>query len=265
MSNFVIGDTHGSYDKVMKALELAKFSDSDILYFTGDLCDRGNQNKEVVDFFMSLNDRFRGCFGNHDVWLYSWLTDQLSLDARETWVYNGGEYTLRGFPTMRSRKEWIDEDYRNKFTEFVGNLKYIQSVNSNIRVMHTLTPDDTFESSENKFYDLSLKDALASGFIDPVFDTVVFDRKVLYSSKDSNSYMRISEGAQSKVFNKNNPLTIIGHTPLKEVLYCRDLNTLCIDTGGFASIGRISVVDLDTFICYDSDGGIKDLDLQKEN
>ena len=70
MSNFVVGDIHGSYDKLMRALETSGFSDSDTLYFTGDICDRGKKNKEVVDFLLSLGDRFKGCFGNHDVWLY---------------------------------------------------------------------------------------------------------------------------------------------------------------------------------------------------
>ena len=37
MSRFIVGDIHGSYDKLMTALELCKFSDSDILYCTGDI------------------------------------------------------------------------------------------------------------------------------------------------------------------------------------------------------------------------------------
>ena len=42
--------------QIMKALETSGFSDSDTLYFTGDICDRGKKNKEVVDFLLSLGD-----------------------------------------------------------------------------------------------------------------------------------------------------------------------------------------------------------------
>ena len=41
MSRFIVGDIHGSYDRLMTALDLCKFSDSDTLYCTGDIGDRG--------------------------------------------------------------------------------------------------------------------------------------------------------------------------------------------------------------------------------
>ena len=45
MSRFITGDIHGSYDRLMQALELCKFSDNDTLYCTGDIGDRGPQMK----------------------------------------------------------------------------------------------------------------------------------------------------------------------------------------------------------------------------
>lgn len=280
LSNFVIGDTHGSYDKVMRTLELAKFSDSDTLYFTGDLCDRGTQNKEILDFFMSLGDRFKGCFGNHDVWLYTWLKDEIQLYAREVWYANGGNNTIDSLydAGIKQKEGWSDKEYVDKLIDFVGSLKYIQSPSEGIRVMHTLTTDEVLLKNivihdMKDVYNLSLKDAIETGFLlDTVFDEEIFDRSVLYSSKQFHrySYSRSvykenTKDAESVIFNQDNPLTIVGHTPLKEVVYCKDLNTLCIDTGGFADIGRISVVKLDDFTCYDSNGNVQDLDMSKEN
>ena len=114
MSNFVVGDIHGSYDKLMRALETSGFSDLDTLYFTGDICDRGKQNKEVVDFLLSLGDRFKGCFGNHDVWLYLWLTEEDSYRGNEVWTYNGGYTTVDSFKFLMENGVWTDEEYRNK-------------------------------------------------------------------------------------------------------------------------------------------------------
>ena len=262
MSNFVVGDIHGSYDKLMRALGTSGFSDSDTLYFTGDICDRGKQNKEVVDFLLSLGDRFKGCFGNHDVWLYLWLNEEDSYTGNEVWTYNGGYTTVDSFKFLMENGVWTDEEYRNKLISLLGNLKYIHSYTPNIRVMHTPTSDYVLSRIEKSslnlnLQDISLKKALDSWVIqNRVYDEMLFDRSVLYSS--SKLY-----GTKIKVesFGKDKPLTIVGHTPLKEVTYFDDINVLCIDTAGFLESGRISVIDMDTFICYDSNGEKKKLEI----
>ena len=106
-------------------------------------------------------------------------------------------------------------------------------------------------------FNTSLKEALDTGFIqNRAYDEQVFDRNVLYSSnKIYGTDMEVNS------FGKDKPLTIIGHTPLKEVTYYDDLNILCIDTAGFLKDGRISVVDMGTFKCYDSDKKEFDLNL----
>ena len=261
MSNFVVGDIHGSYDKLMRALETSGFSDSDTLYFTGDICDRGKQNKEVVDFLLSLGDRFKGCFGNHDVWLYLWLTEEDSYRGNEVWTYNGGYTTVDSFKFLMENGVWTDEEYRNKLISLLGNLKYIYSYTPNIRVMHTPTSDYVLSRIENSLnlnlQDISLKKALDSWVIqNRVYDEMLFDRSVLYSS---NKIYGTGMGVKS--FGKDKPLTIVGHTPLKEVTYFDDINVLCIDTASFLESGGISVIDMDTFICYDSNGEKKKIEI----
>ena len=261
MKNFVVGDVHGSYDKLMLALETAGFRDSDNLYFTGDICDRGTQNKEVMDFFLSLGDRFKGCFGNHDIWLYLWLNEETSYRINEVWMWNGGYTTVDSFKFLRDNDHWVDEEYRIKLLSLLGNLRYIWQYTPNIRVMHTSTYDYILEGASEFFnldiFNTSLKEALDTGFIqNRAYDEQVFDRNVLYSSnKIYGTDMEVNS------FGKDKPLTIIGHTPLKEVTYCDDLNILCIDTAGFLKDGRISVVDMGTFKCYDSDKKEFDLNL----
>ena len=64
MPRFIVGDIHGSYDRLMTALDLCKFSDSDTLYCTGDIGDRGPDVRKCIDFLMSLKDRFKSVIGN---------------------------------------------------------------------------------------------------------------------------------------------------------------------------------------------------------
>ena len=104
---------------------------------------------------------------------------------------------------------------------------------------------------------ISLKKALDSWVIqNRVYDEMLFDRSVLYSSNKI-----YGTGMEVKSFGKDKPLTIVGHTPLKEVTYCDDINVLCIDTAGFLESGRISVIDMDTFMCYDSNGEKKKIEI----
>ena len=77
MLRFVSGYIFGSYDKLMQALELCKFSDNDTLYCAGDIGDRGPQVKACLEFLMSLGDRFKPVIGNHDVWAYLKLSGDI--------------------------------------------------------------------------------------------------------------------------------------------------------------------------------------------
>ena len=119
MSRFIVGDIHGSYDRLMTALDLCKFSDSDILYCTGDIGDRGPSVKECIEFLMSLGSRFKPVIGNHDVWAYQYLADTLNRFSSDTWEYNGGLCTEAVLFNMDNKeevtdlmtcKEWIREE-----------------------------------------------------------------------------------------------------------------------------------------------------------
>ena len=83
MSKFITGDIHGSYDRLMRALELCKFSDNDTLYCTGDIGDRGPQIKACLEFLMSLGDRFKPVIGNHDIWAYLKLSDDIRRNEKD--------------------------------------------------------------------------------------------------------------------------------------------------------------------------------------
>ena len=61
MRYYVVSDTHGYYDYLIKSLEEAGFfedTEPHKLVLCGDLLDRGGQARELIDFMMQLKVKF---------------------------------------------------------------------------------------------------------------------------------------------------------------------------------------------------------------
>ena len=48
--DFLCADIHGKFDPLLNALSYVEFNKDDRLFLLGDLCDRGKQNLETLDF-----------------------------------------------------------------------------------------------------------------------------------------------------------------------------------------------------------------------
>ncbi|MHB8880419.1 MAG: metallophosphoesterase family protein [Thermodesulfovibrionales bacterium] len=57
MKSLVIGDIHGMYEELMRALELSGYSDSDRLIVLGDVINRGERSREVMEFLIEAKRR----------------------------------------------------------------------------------------------------------------------------------------------------------------------------------------------------------------
>jgi serine/threonine protein phosphatase 1 len=65
MATYVVGDIHGAYDSLIELVELMKVNiDKDTIISLGDIVDKGNKIKEVVDFFRYYG--FPVICGNHE-------------------------------------------------------------------------------------------------------------------------------------------------------------------------------------------------------
>jgi len=96
MTNYlVIGDIAGRYDELM--LLLNKMPEGHIIQ-VGDLIDRGDQSKEVYEFFRTRVEDGRATViqGNHESMLYNDVFE-LGFYGHGIWDYNGGYKTKESF------------------------------------------------------------------------------------------------------------------------------------------------------------------------
>ena len=72
MATLAIGDVQGCYDQLMRLLERAGYDERrDVLWFVGDLVNRGPQTTLTLRFAKSLGARQATVLGNHDLTLLS--------------------------------------------------------------------------------------------------------------------------------------------------------------------------------------------------
>lgn len=68
MATYAIGDVQGCYDELLDLLSLIEFNpQKDVVWFTGDLINRGAQSLEVIRFVKSLGKSAISVLGNHDL------------------------------------------------------------------------------------------------------------------------------------------------------------------------------------------------------
>ncbi|MDB5274204.1 MAG: putative metallophosphoesterase [Chitinophagaceae bacterium] len=99
----IISDIHGCFNTLQELLHTISYTAQDHLVVLGDLTDRGPRSKEVLDLFLSIQQKgypLTLLRGNHEVMLMDALRDR-ELEPR--WIRAGGDTTLKslGINTVR--------------------------------------------------------------------------------------------------------------------------------------------------------------------
>ena len=107
--DYVVGDIHGEYDKLMKELEYHKFDKSkDRLFSVGDLVDRGPDSVKCLE--LMSEDWFFSVQGNHEEMMINGLTG----DGVLMWVQNGGRWAMT-----------TDHNHLDELADEIKQLPYI--------------------------------------------------------------------------------------------------------------------------------------------
>jgi len=90
-----IGDIHGCLLSLKKLIELIHPDHDDQLVFLGDVIDRGERSKEVVDYLIELDLTYSCHFimGNHELMFLDYLENHNSSE----WLANGGHAMLKSY------------------------------------------------------------------------------------------------------------------------------------------------------------------------
>ncbi len=188
---FVIGDVHGCYHTLLALLEnLPKKSK---LIFVGDLCDKGNFSKDVIEFV--IKNKHLCVKGNHEYLMQTYIKKAiLQNDMSSNWA------TKRGW----GGKQTI-ENYRDDMELLQKHLRWIEKLPLYIEL------DDFFitHGFGLPYYKRKNDKHSHSLFVNRIYDTTF-----IKDWEDFKTY-RV--------------LNIFGHCNFSEVL--RGKNYICIDTG----------------------------------
>lgn len=129
---YIIGDVHGCF-KTLQALINKLPKDANIC-FVGDLCDRGSDSKEVIEFIKS--NAYDSVLGNHELMFVYGVEEILNINKREDFVISywldkcGGKETL--------------ESYKNDNKTLEEHLNYIKSLPSYKEYKDIKTDDERY-------------------------------------------------------------------------------------------------------------------------
>ena len=228
MRRLIIGDIHGEFGRMLDVLGKCGFDpDQDVLYSTGDLCDRGPEPIAVLDYLYAL-PHFCPIVGNHDLWLLGYLQQKLSLDDYWLWVNcNHGEVTRKAVDSQT-------EEWKRNVADRISATPVVRKA-GDFLICHGGLCDRVRKNVDpEKFIDIPVRD-LDYDTYDTLYEDVVWDRTHLYRAMSTNK--------AEKVYDYR---VIVGHTPLKSPFVTEDGNLIAIDTGAFVPAGNITVMDLNT-------------------
>jgi serine/threonine protein phosphatase 1 len=219
VNSFVIGDVHGCYHTLMKLIE--KLPSDANLIFLGDLCDKGNFSKEVIEFV--INGNYLCLKGNHEYLLYNYIRDAIFKDKHNMWSKNK---LYGGYKSVQS--------YQDSHEILQKHIKWIETLPNYIE----------FERY----------------FLTHAFGLPYYKRRDEKSSQRKLFTTLVHESGKKREdwedFSSYDVINIFGHCDFKEVL--EGSNYYGIDTGCVYG-NKLTAINLESFELYQHD--VEDVDI----
>ena len=117
---YAIPDIHGEYyalENAIAAMHKDGYNSAqDLIVFTGDLIDRGQMSKQVLDKVKELVDSgaAKAISGNHESFAIDYYTKNRGFDLWALWAWNGGLDTIESYAPEKQ----MSEDH----IKFLGSL-----------------------------------------------------------------------------------------------------------------------------------------------
>jgi len=216
--DFVVGDIHGEYSQLMKALDNVHFdSGHDRLLATGDLIDRGEDSLQCLS--LTKNPWFFSTWGNHEDLMSNALTAGPGTFDYNIWVGNGGDWASRyDLDLLRSTLKEASIQMPLALDLNIGN--------SRIGIVHADLPADDWNCIQDP------------GWVTAKREELLWSRRnILSAVRHSNDY--------SPPYVRNLYALFLGHTPIRHPI--RVANRCYIDTGAIFAEGKLTLLDLSSF------------------
>lgn len=147
---FCFGDVHGRLDKLRALIKELRITKKDALYFVGDLIDRGNDSRGVLNYvrFLQKQCSVDVVMGNHE---YLLLLAYYNLDYAKVWLEKYGLATLKSFNVSEPRH------IPTQYIEYIASLP-IMILSGNHIISHAGVnfdlPKPFDDTPENRMYAL---------------------------------------------------------------------------------------------------------------
>ena len=197
--DFVMGDLHGCYEVMMKALKKINFDkEKDRILSVGDLVDRGPDSLKCLKL---LREPWFFCVrGNHEDMMINALLHNGDLML---WVYNGGKWHYdEDAETLKGYAKWIEANVPLCMTVMTKDDKAVG-------ICHAETPTDNWTDAKN------------------------YNNQLSEGNKHDMIWGRYLIKGRGYEMVKNVDRVYHGHTPTKIPLSIGNMNW--IDTGAFAT------------------------------
>lgn len=123
MATYVVGDLQGCYRELQQLLDIVHFDPAkDVLWFTGDLVNRGPQSLECLRFARSLGNSAVTVLGNHDLHLLAIAMTGASSKKKDTL------HDILSAPDRDELMDWL----RQQPLMFVDDVRKLALVHAGI-------------------------------------------------------------------------------------------------------------------------------------